>query len=199
MGAEGAGEHRPVDACDRVDAEVAHHAREQDADRCRRSRVRVREPEVKRDRRRLDQEPDDQEDKRRDEQAVGFFAGKRATDLSEIERARASVHERDAEEHQHRSDRIRDGEVERTLERAFVLHAVADERERGRAHQLEEDEHVEEVAREGESDGCAEEQQHEDVEERSHLLEIAPRVRERREDEQGREQSEAGADRVDDE
>ena len=62
------GENHPVQSRDGVDAQLHHHAGEQDADGRRRDGVGVGEPEVERERRRLHQEAgDDQQERDRDE------------------------------------------------------------------------------------------------------------------------------------
>ena len=71
VGAERAGEDRPVQARDRVHAKLGHHAGEQDADRGRRHRMRVGKPEVHRDRRGLRQEAGEQQHHRHDHKRVG--------------------------------------------------------------------------------------------------------------------------------
>ena len=190
------GEHRPIDAGDRVDAEIAHHAREDQADRGRGDGVGVGEPEVERHHRRLDHEPDRQARERAHNQAVRGPAREHLADLGEVQRARARVEQRDPEEDEHRPDRVGHGEHQRPLERSGGLHPVGGQRVRGDAHQLEEDEEVEEVARQQEARHRATEHEHHRVEDRPDGGEVAPREQEGRADQDGREQREAGRQRV---
>ena len=96
--ANGAVEDRPVDARDREQAELDHHAREEHAHRRRRDGVRVGEPEVERHDRRLDQEADEEQRQRDDHEPPAAAPRERAADLGEVERAGARVEERDPEQ-----------------------------------------------------------------------------------------------------
>ena len=69
----------------------------------------------------------------------------------------------------------------------------------GRAHQLEEDEHVVEVGSQGEPDHAGEEEQHQSVVVRLDGLEVAGAEEERDRHEAGGHECDAGADGVDDE
>ena len=73
--AERRAEHRPVHPGDSVQAEFDHHAGEQHADRRRRDRVRVGEPEVERHDRALDEQPGDDQQEGDDDEATGVGGG----------------------------------------------------------------------------------------------------------------------------
>src|SRR5205085_8653360 len=103
-------------------------------------------------------------------QPVGA-AAQGAADLREVERAGPSIEERDAEEDEEGADGVEHREVERALQGGRVLGLVAAEREGRRAHQLEEDEEVEEVAGEAESAQRPEEGEDQDVEVGAEIVE----------------------------
>ena len=139
-------------ARDREQAELDHRAGEEHADRRRRDGVRVGEPEVERHDRRLHQEADEEQRERDDDEAVGAGPSSVPPDLREVERARARVEERDPDQDQVRADACStiakliapcSGPSSSTLKPASAY--------AGDAHQLEPDEHVEEVAREREA------------------------------------------------
>ena len=95
-GLEGRSEDRPVHASGGIEAELDHHAGEEQADRRRRDGVGVGEPEVERDDRALDEEPEHDEDERHDDQAVGAARGEGTTDRGQVQRAGARVEQGDA-------------------------------------------------------------------------------------------------------
>ena len=195
---ERAGESVPVRPADGVQPEVAHHARKENADRRRRDGVGVREPEVERHRARLGQESDGNERESNDDEAVRPAAREHLADLREIERTRAAVKQRDPDQQQEGADRVHDREVDRSLERLRLLDPVTRERERRNAHQLEEDEHVEEVAREREAGHRADEDQRQHVKVLRHgLAEVVPAHDERRGRKHTDERGDSGGERID--
>jgi hypothetical protein len=143
---ERAGEDGEVHARKAVDAELAHRPGEQQTGGRQGHRVGVGEPEVERNDRRLDEEAGGDQRERDDHQAVGRRPRQRLACLSQVERPGAPVEQRDPGQKQERPDDVGDREVERSLDRLGLVDLVAGERERGDAHQLEKDEHVEEVA-----------------------------------------------------
>jgi hypothetical protein len=194
---QGPGEHRPVDAGDRVQAQLRHHPGEQHPHRDRRQRVGVRQPEMERHHRRLDEEPHHQQQERDHHQPVGGGGGQRLAELGEVERAGAAVQQRDAGEHQEPPDGVGHREVERAPQRAGVLGVVAGQGVGGDAEQLVEHEQVEQVATQAEADDGGQEDQHEGLVQRAHGLEDAPRVGQRRHRQHPGEGREPGAHRVD--
>ena len=122
---------------------------------------------------------------------------KRGADLGEVERTGARVHEPDPDQEQERADHVDDGEVERALERRLLLDPVADERHRRDAHQLEQDEHVEQVAGEAEADHPCHERQHQHVVAGCRHADEARAVDEREHHQQAHERGEPGPDRTD--
>jgi hypothetical protein len=194
---QGSREHRPVDAGDRVQAQLRHHAGEQHPDRDRRQRVGVREPEVERHHRRLDEEPDHQQQERDHHQPVGRGRGQRLAELGEVQGAGAAVEQGDAGEHEEGPDRVGHREVERAPQRAGVFGVVAGKGVGGDAEQLVEHEHVEQVAAQAEADDGRQEDQHQGVVERAHGLEDAPRVDQRRHRQHPGEGREPGSHLVD--
>ena len=108
--------------------------------------MRVGEPEVEGDDCGLDEQPSDQERERRDHEPVRLVPRERMPDLGKVERTGAGVQQAGPEEDAERPDAVGDREVDRALERACLLDPVTGERVRRHAHQLEPDEHVEEVA-----------------------------------------------------
>ncbi len=71
------------------------------------------------------------------------------------------------------AERIGDREIERAFERAFAQR-IGGEREGGDAHQLEPDEQIEQIVGQAEADDRREEQQHENLKVRVHVVEISP-------------------------
>ena len=92
--AERAGEDRPVEARDGVDAELDHDAREEDADGRRRDRVRVGQPEVQRHGGGLGKKAEEQQRHRDDHERVDVVAVERGADLGHVERPGARVQQR---------------------------------------------------------------------------------------------------------
>ncbi len=129
--------------------------------------------------------------------AIVARVGERRPDLREVERSGPRVHERDPGQEQKRADHVDDGEVECALERRLLLNPVTDESNRGDAHQLEQDEHVEDVAGEAEADHPGHERQHQHVVARGLHADEARAVDEREHHQQAHERGEPGPDRPD--
>jgi hypothetical protein len=79
-----------------------------------------------------------------------------------------------------RGDAVGDREVDRALDRCSLLDPVGGQRERGHAHQLVEDDQVEQVPGQAEADHAGHEQQHQPVEQSLDGVEVSLRVGERR-------------------
>jgi hypothetical protein len=154
---------------------------------------------VKGHHRRLDEEPGRQQAERHHHQPIRRLARQRLADLRQIQRPRAPVHQRDAREDEKRADRVGDREVQRPLHRLVLVDLVARERVRRDAHQLEEDEHVEQIAREAEADHPAEKQQHQRLEVGRIRLPVAPHQDQRRHHQHRAQRRQPGAEGVDDE
>ncbi len=193
--AAGAREDRPVDACRAVDAQFDHDAGQQHAHRGGGHRVGVREPEVEGDRGGLDEQAGQDEDEGGEDEEVGAVGGaaggavgQPGADLGEAEFAGPSVQQADAEQRRVAAEGVDDAEGEGALDGAFLLDAVAGEGVRDDAHQLEEDERVEEVAGEREAAHTRLEDQDEGGEGARltvrRLVEVAPGVGEDGDDEQ---------------
>ena len=103
----------------------------------------VGQPEVQRDRCRLCQEADEQQRHRDHDQRIGAMGVERCTDLGHVQRAGSRVQHRDADEHRVAGDAVGDREIDRALDRCALLDPVGGQRERDRAHQLEEHDEVE--------------------------------------------------------
>src|SRR5205085_948950 len=73
-------------------------------------------------------------------------------DLCEGQGAGAAVEQRDPSEQEESADPVHEREVDRPWRHGTMLDPIAGQAEGGGAHQLEEDEHVEEVAGESETD-----------------------------------------------
>ena len=129
----------------------------------------------------------------------GDVGGDAAPDRRQVQRAGAGVQQGDARQDHQRADAVRHGEVERALQRSGFLGLVAREPVGGDAHQLEEDEHVEQVAAQAEPAHRRQEHEDERVEEHADGVEVAPREDERGRDERGADGGHPGAERVDDE
>jgi hypothetical protein len=91
--------HRPAEDTedhphDAKYAEFAHRPREHDADRRGRHGVRIREPQMERHDRRLDEEPADEERQRDHNQPVDRAVIEDVPRLRDVQRSRARVHER---------------------------------------------------------------------------------------------------------
>ena len=127
-------EHRPVDPGDPVQAEFHHHAGEQHADRRRRHRVRVREPEMERHDGTLDQQARDDQQERYRHQPVGRVTADVHADLGHVERPGAGVDQADAAQHQVGAHAVGDGEGERALDRPAFFRAVGGQRVGRHAH-----------------------------------------------------------------
>ena len=196
---ERAREHRPVHAGERIQAEVAHDGREDRADRCRRDRVRIREPEVKRHRRRFHEESRGEKGEREHQQPVRRLRGEGTAHLCEVERAGPAVEQSDPDQDEEAGDAVRDREDQTALQWSELGVSVGGERVRDDAHQLEEDEEVEEVAGQAEPDHRAEEDEHERVIERGDLVEVVPREDEHAGHDDGGEAREPRADGIDNE
>ena len=138
----------------------------------------VGEPEVERDHRALDEEAEHDEHEGDDDEAVDALLGQGAADGGQVQGAGSGVQQGDARQHHQRTDAVRDGEVEGALQRARFLRLVARERVGGDAHQLEVDEHVEQVAGEAEPADGGEEHEQQRVEQHADGVEVAPRVHE---------------------
>ena len=158
--------------------------------------VGVGEPEVERDDRGLDEEAGRDQRERRHNEFVAGLLRERLADLGEIQRAGAAVEQRDAEQDHHRADAVGHREGQRALQRGGALDPVRRERVRGHAHQLEEHEHVEQVAGQREAGQRAEEDEDQRVEGRPDGVEEAPREHERRAHEHSGEQGQRRAERV---
>jgi hypothetical protein len=88
--------------------------------------VRVGEPEVERDDRGLDEEAaGDERERGHDEAVVAAAERQPLADLREVERVGPAVEERDPRQDEERAERVRDGDVERALERALDVRDVA--------------------------------------------------------------------------
>ena len=85
-----------------------------------------------------------------------------------------------ADEHRVAGDAVGDREVDRALDRGALLDPVGGERVRHGAHQLEEDDQVEQIAGQAEPDHRPPEQQHERVKQAVDGVEVAQRVDQRR-------------------
>jgi hypothetical protein len=92
------GESGPIHARHAVQAELAHRAGEEQADRRRRHGVGVGHPEVEGDDRGLDEEAAGHEGEGDGHQRVRRAAAQGGADLREVQRARAPVDQGDAEE-----------------------------------------------------------------------------------------------------
>lgn len=118
------------------------------------------------------------------------------SDLGEVERAGARVEQADSEQDQVGAEGVGDREVERLLQRLELLDIEARERVGGDAHQLEPDEHVEEVAGECKASHGAAEHEHQDVEESRRIAHVGPRVDQCKRDQPACECRHAGPERI---
>jgi hypothetical protein len=146
---------------------------------------------------RLGQEPEEQQHERDDHERVGVVAVERRADLRHVQRTGAGVQQCDGDEHRVAAEAVRDREVDRALDRRALLDPVGGERVRDGAHQLEEHDQVEQVAGRAEADHPGHEQQHQPVEEAGDGVEVAQRVDQRGEHEQGCEHRHPRPERVD--
>ncbi len=186
------------DAHERVQTQLAHRRREQEAHGRGGDGVRVGEPEVERhDRAPWSKKPTVISVNAPIDEAVGFLAGERLSDLRHVQRARARVDQRDAREDQERADAVRHGEVQRAGERSLLLDVVGGQRVGRDAHELEEDEQVEQVAGQREPHRAREEQEHQRVEQRPDDAEVAEREDERHHEHGRDERRQPGPDRID--
>ena len=119
-------------------------------------------------------------------------------DLCEVQGAGAAVEQRDPREQEESADPVHDREVDRPLQHGTMLDPIAGQAEGGGAHQLEEDEHVEEVAGESEADHRREKHEHQHEEVRRHLfLEVVDRLDERGSHQRADQRRDSGAERLD--
>ncbi len=190
-------EDRPVDPGDPVQPQFHHHAGEQHADRGRRDRVGVREPEVERHDRALDQQSGDDQEKGDDHQPVRRMLRDRYADLRHVQRPGPPVDQPDAGQRQVGPDAVGDGEVERALDRPAFLRPVGGQRVGRHPHQLEPHEQVEQVPGEAEPGDARQEDQHQGVVVGRDPVEIPPGKRHRRGHQDRRQAGEPRADRLD--
>jgi hypothetical protein len=186
-------EHDPHDP---EHAELAHRARQHDADRRRRDGVGVGEPEVERHDRRLHQEAAREERQRHHHEAVDVAVVEHVPGLRDVQRTRARVDQRDPDHRQERPDRVRHREVQRALQRRALVDVDPGERERRDAHQLEEDEQVEQVARETEADHAGEEDERQHVHVRGFGIHRSVAVEEHERHQQRDEQPQSDTQRI---
>ncbi len=125
------------------------------------------------------------------------MGGQRHADLGQVQRAGAGVEERDGDEHAVAADAVRDGEVERPLDRPALLDPVGGEGVGGGAHDLEEHDEVEQVPGQREPDHAGHEQQHQPVEQALDGVEVAQGVEQRGADEQTGERGHPGPAGID--
>ena len=163
-----------VDAGDGVDAEVAHHAGEHDRRRGRGDGVGICQPEVERHDRRLDEKAARDQREGHDHEPVAGTGRERLADLREVQRTGAPVEQRDPEQDHDRAHAVGHRERQRALQRCRPPDPVRGERVGRDAHQLEEDEHVEQVAGEREADQRAEKDQDQGVKRRPDRVEEPP-------------------------
>jgi hypothetical protein len=161
--------------------------------------VRVGKPEVKRHDRRLHHETHRDQRERDHKQSVRMMRLETLAQLGEVEGSCLAVDESSSEQDHVRADRVRDREVERSLQRSELFRLIAGERVGGNAHDLEEDEHVEEVAAERESGHSAEEHEHEDAVQARRIFEVMPREQQARDDQDRHEECKPGAEGLRDE
>ncbi len=160
--AAGAGEDGVVDAPDAEDAQLDHDAGQQHAHRGGGDRVCVRQPELEGHRRRLDQQPGQDEDEPGQHQRVGRPVGvERVADACQGEFAGTGVEQGDAHQQRVGAQRVDRGEGERALHGPGLLDAVSGQGVGDDAHQLEPDEGVEQVAGDREAAHARLEDQHE--------------------------------------
>ena len=122
----------------------------------------------------LDQPSGDDEHERHHDQAVRPVPGEVLADLGHVERAGAAVDDGDPGQGQVGADAVGDGEVQRALDRAAFLGPVGGQRVGRHAHQLEPDEHVEDVAGQAEPGHARQERQHQHVVVGGDPLEVPP-------------------------
>jgi hypothetical protein len=189
-------EQRPVDPGDPVQPQFHHHAGEQHADRGRRDRVGVREPEVERHDRALDQQARDDQEEGDDHQPVRRVLRDRHADLGHVQRSGPPVDQRDAGQRQVGPDAVGDGEVERALDRPAFLRPVGGQRVGRHPHQLEPHEQVEQVPGEAESGDAGQEGQHQGVVVGRDPVEVPPGKRHRGGHQDRRQAGEPRADRL---
>ena len=103
---------------------------------------------MERNRSGLAEKPDGHQREGDGHEPVGLPSRQDLSDLSEVEGTGSPVEQRDSRQQHECSDRVHDREVDGTLQRRWLLDPVRRQGKRGDAHQLEEDEHVEEIARE---------------------------------------------------
>jgi hypothetical protein len=121
----------------------------------------------------------------------------RSSDLCQVESAGPSVQQADARQHEESPDTVGYAEVDRALQRRFLFDFVTGKRIRHRAHQLEEDEHVEQVAAQGERYHRGEKDQHQGVVNRADAVQVTPGKNHRREHQQRDESCQSGAHGID--
>ncbi len=181
------GEHDPVQPGDGVEPELDHHPGEEDAHGHRSHGVGVGEPEVQGHGRRLGEKAHEEQHHGHDHEGIGVVGAERGADLGHVQRAGAGVEHAHGQEHGVARDAVGDGEVDRALNGRLLLDPVGGEGKRGRAHDLEEDDQVEQVAGQAEAHHAGHEQQHEAVKEALDGVEVAHRIDERGGDQEGRE------------
>ena len=152
---------------------------------------------MKRDDRRLDEEAGHEQPEGDGHQSVQAMAVQRHADLGEIERPGAAVEQGNAEEHEKATDGVGDAEVERALQRRACVAAVGGQRDCGDRHQLEEDEHVEQVAALAEAHDRRHEHEHQRREGVADGLEVPPGEHERGDCQHAAEAGQAGAEGID--
>ncbi len=118
---------------------------------------------------------------------------------AKLRRAGPAVDQGDPHQDEEGTHAVDHREVQGAFERFLFLDLVARQRVRGHTHQLEEDEHVEQVTGQAEADHAGQEHEHQGVIDRPDRLEVAPRVDERGRREGCREAGQARAERIDDE
>ncbi len=138
-------EDRPVDPADPVHPQLHHDAGQQHAHRRGGDRVRVGQPEVERHRGRLHQQTRRHQDERDEYEGVRRARVQRLPELGEAQLPGARVQQRDAQQHAVGAEGVHHAEGQRPLERLRLLHPEAGQGVRDDAHQLEEDERVEQV------------------------------------------------------